>query len=66
MIKLNKILTTEEQKELSGDYEYIGLHNERDYLRDNSHLPEYVKEAMRKNGVTRTVDGKFVKIQHWH
>lgn len=63
MIKLNKILTADEQKELSGDYEYIGLHNERDYLRDNSYLPEYVKEAMRKNGVIRTVDGKFVKIR---
>ena len=62
MIKLNKILTTEEQKELSGDYEYIGLHNERDYLRDDSYLPEYVKEAMRKNDVIRTADGKFVKI----
>ena len=63
MIKLNKILTADEQKELSGDYEYIGLHNERDYLRDYSYLPECVKEAMRKNGVIRTTDGKFVKIQ---
>ena len=62
MIKLNKILTAEEQKELSGDYEYMGLHNERDYFCDNSYLPEYVREAMKKNGVIRTADGKFVKI----
>ena len=63
MIKLNKILTTEEQKELSCDYEQMGLHNERNYLRGDSYLPEYIKEAMRKNGVIRTADGKFVKIR---
>ena len=63
MIKLNKILTTEEQKELSSDYDYICFNDERNYLRNDSYLPEYVKEAMRKNGVIRTVDGKFVKIQ---
>lgn len=62
MIKLNKILTEEEQKELSCDYEYMGLHNEREYLCRESYLPEYVKEAMRKNGVIKTNDGKFVKI----
>ena len=41
----------------------MGLHNERNYLRDDSYLPEYIKEAMRKNGVIRTADGKFVKIR---
>ena len=61
MIKLNKILTTEEQKELSGDFEYMGVLNERNYY-TKSYLPEYVKEAMKKNGVIRTDDGKFVKI----
>ena len=63
MIRLNKILTVEEQKELSSDYEYIGLHNEREYFHNDSYLPSYVKEAMRKNGVIRTDDGKFVKIR---
>ena len=64
MMKLNKILTVEEQKELSSDYEYICFHDERDYLHNYSYLPGYVKEAMRKNGVIRTADGKFVKVQH--
>ena len=64
MMKLNKILTVEEQKELSSDYEYICFHDERDYLHNDSYLPGYVKEAMRKNGVIRTADGKFVKVQH--
>lgn len=62
MMKLNKILTAEEQKELSGDFEYMGLHNEKEYLRDESYLPGYIREAMKKNGVIRTADGKFVKI----
>lgn len=62
MMKLNKILTVEEQNELSGDYEYIGLRNEKVYLRDDSYLPGYIREAMKKNGVIRTADGKFVKI----
>ena len=61
-MKLNKILTVDEQKELSGDFEYMGVINERNYY-TKSYLPEYVKEAMRKNGVIRTADGKFVKIQ---
>ena len=61
-MKLNKILTVDEQKELSGDFEYMGVINERNYY-TKSYLPEYVKEAMRKTGVIRTADGKFVKIQ---
>lgn len=60
-MKLNKILTVDEQKELSGDFEYMGVINERNYY-TKSYLPEYVKESMRKNGVIRTADGKFVKI----
>ena len=63
MIRLNKILTVEEQKELSSDYEYICFHDERDYFHNDSYLPGYVREAMRKNGVIRTADGKFVKIR---
>ena len=63
-MKLNKILTAEEQKELSCDYEYMCLHNERNYFHNDSYLPEYVKEAMRKNGVIRTTDGKFVKVHN--
>ena len=64
MMKLNKFLTVEEQKELSSDYEYICFHDERDYLHNDSYLPGYVREAMRKNGVIRTSDGKFVKIHN--
>lgn len=64
MMKLNKILTVEEQKELSSDYEYICFNDERNYLRNDSYLPEYVREAMRKTGVIRTADGKFVKVHN--
>lgn len=64
MIKLNKILTAEEQKELSSDYEYICFNDERNYLHNDYYLPEYVREAMRKNGVIRTADGKFVKVHN--
>lgn len=64
MMNLNKILTVEEQKELSSDYEYICVHDERDYLHNDSYLPGYVREAMRKNGVIRTPDGKFVKVHN--
>lgn len=62
-MKLNKILTADEQKELSADINYDSIFNVHDY-RTNGYLPDYVKEAMKKNGVIRTADGKFVKIHH--
>lgn len=62
MKKLNQILTADEQKELSSDFEYVGFSNEKSYIYNESYLPQYVKEAMKKNGVVRTLDGKFVKI----
>ena len=64
MMKLNTILTVEQPKELSSDYEYICFHDDRDYLHNDSYLPGYVREAMRKNGVIRTSDGKFVKVHN--
>lgn len=62
MMKLNKILTADEQKELSGDVEYMGLRDEKSYIQSDSYIPGYIREAMKKNGVIRTIDGKFVKI----
>lgn len=63
MNTINKILSVEEQKELANDYEFIELRDESVYIRRiKDYLPNYVKEAMRKNGVIRTADGKFVKI----
>lgn len=60
-MKLNTTLTKEEQTELTSDIDYNSLFNKHDY-RKAGYLPEYVREAMRKNGVIRNISGKFVKV----
>ena len=58
-MKLNLIMTKEEQNEFVNDYDFVlpSKHN----FRKVGELPEYVREAMKKAGVVRTIDGKFVK-----
>lgn len=60
MKKLNTIMSNEEQSELANDYDF--LFHPRHETRKSGELPEYLREAMKKAGVVRTEDGKFVKI----
>lgn len=59
MKNLNTMMTKEEQNDFANDYDFVlpSKHN----VRKVGELPEYVREAMKKAGVVRTIDGKFVK-----
>lgn len=60
-MELHKELTKDEQISLTCDIDYSSLFDKHDY-RKKGYLPDYVKEAMKKNGVIRDINGKFVKI----